>query len=292
MFKNYPEYAGAPYEMMTWLFVSAKNIEDMENDAYGPVGHGNDDDEQELTKNKYDRGFGPKNAAERKKAEAAKKKRLEEMKQKQLEELKNMKKTADKSDAVKEEAKVVKKFKEQAIDVQKIETVDVDTTREPCSIVFIGHVDHGKSTISGNLMYLMGVVDQRTIDKYKQEAKDKGRDSWWLAYVMDVSDEEKAKGKTIEVGRAQFDTKTKKYTIFDAPGHKNYVPNMIMGAALADFGGLVISARKGEFEAGFENDGQTREHAQLAQSLGIQKLLVIVNKMDECKWSEARYKEI
>ena len=112
MFKNYPEYAGAPYEMMTWLFVSAKNIEDMENDAYGPVGHGNDDDEQELTKNKYDRGFGPKNAAERKKAEAAKKKRLEEMKQKQLEELKNMKKTADKSDAVKEEAKVVKKFKE------------------------------------------------------------------------------------------------------------------------------------------------------------------------------------
>ena len=75
------------------------------------------------------------------------------------------------------------------------------------------------------------------------------------------SDDEKAKGKTVEVGRAQFDTKSKKYTIFDAPGHKNYVPNMIMGAALADVGGLVISARKGEFEAGFEKDGQTREHA-------------------------------
>ena len=101
----------------------------------------------------------------------------------------------------------------------------------------------------------------RTIEKYKAEAKDKGRDSWWLAYVMDVSDEEKAKGKTVEVGRATFDTPTKKYTIFDAPGHKNYVPNMIMGAALADIGGLVISARKGEFEAGFEKDGQTREHA-------------------------------
>lgn len=173
-----------------------------------------------------------------------------------------------------------------------METFEVDTTREPCSIVFIGHVDHGKSTISGNLMYLMGVVDQRTIDKYKQEAKDKGRDSWWLAYVMDVSDEEKAKGKTIEVGRAQFDTEHKKYTIFDAPGHKNYVPNMIMGAALADLGGLVISARKGEFEAGFDKDGQTREHAQLAKSLGVQKLIIIVNKMDDAKWSEDRYNEI
>lgn len=86
---------------------------------------------------------------------------------------------------------------------------------------------------------------------------------------MDISDDEKAKGKTVEVGRAQFDTKKKKYTIFDAPGHKNYVPNMIMGAALADVAGLVISARKGEFEAGFEKDGQTREHAQLAKSLGV-----------------------
>ena len=159
-------------------------------------------------------------------------------------------------------------------------------------MVFIGHVDAGKSTICGNLMFLNGVVDQRTIQKYKEEAKEKGRDSWWLAYVMDVSDEEKAKGKTVEVGRAQFDTPNKKYTIFDAPGHKNYVPNMIMGAALADVAGLVISARKGEFEAGFEKDGQTREHAQLAKSLGVQRLIVIVNKMDDCHWNKARYTEI
>jgi len=109
---------------------------------------------------------------------------------------------------------------------------------------------------------------------------------------MDVSDDEKSKGKTVEVGRAQFDTKSKKYTIFDAPGHKNYVPNMIMGAALADVGGLVISARKGEFEAGFEKDGQTREHAQLAKSLGVQKLVIVINKMDDAKWSKARYDEI
>ena len=159
-------------------------------------------------------------------------------------------------------------------------------------MVFIGHVDAGKSTICGNLMFLNNVVDQRTIQKYKEEAKEKGRDSWWLAYVMDVSDEEKAKGKTVEVGRAQFDTPNKKYTIFDAPGHKNYVPNMIMGAALADVAGLVISARKGEFEAGFEKDGQTREHAQLAKSLGVQRLIVIVNKMDDCNWKKERFNEI
>jgi peptide chain release factor subunit 3 len=160
--------------------------------------------------------------------------------------------------------------------------------------VCIGHVDAGKSTISGNLMYMMGAVDQRTIQKYKEEAKEKNRESWWLAYVMDVNEEEKAKGKTVEVGRANIETPKKRWTLFDAPGHKNYVPNMIMGAALADFGALVISAKKGEFESGFEMDGQTREHIQLAKSLGIYKLVVAVNKMDEAsvKWSKDRYTEI
>lgn len=161
-------------------------------------------------------------------------------------------------------------------------------------MVFIGHVDSGKSTISGNLMFMMGAVDLRTIQKYKEEAKDKNRESWWLAYVMDVNEEEKAKGKTVEVGRANIETSKKRWTIFDAPGHKNYVPNMIMGAALADYGTLVISAKKGEFESGFELDGQTREHVQLAKSLGIHKLVIAVNKMDESsvKWSKDRYNEI
>lgn len=140
----------------------------------------------------------------------------------------------------------------------------------------------------------MGIVDERTIEKFKKEAKDKGRDSWWLAYVMDSSDEEKAKGKTVEMGRAVIDTEHKMYTIFDAPGHKNYVPNMIMGATLADFGGLVISARRGEFEAGFDQDGQTREHIQLARSLGISKIVVVVNKMDEAtvSWKKSRWDQI
>ena len=149
-------------------------------------------------------------------------------------------------------AKVVKdivvKFEEEKI-------IQVDENKQPCSLVFIGHVDAGKSTISGQIMLLMGCVDERTIEKYKKEAKDKGRDSWWLAYCMDVGEEEKAKGKTVEVGRATFSTATKQFTVFDAPGHKNYVPNMIMGAAVADYGALVISAKKGEFEAGFEAEG-------------------------------------
>ena len=143
-------------------------------------------------------------------------------------------------------------------------------------------------------MFMTGMVDERTIEKFKIEAREKNRDSWWLAYVMDISEDEKAKGKTVEVGRATMETPTKRYTIFDAPGHKNYVPDMIMGAAMADVAALVISARKGEFEAGFERDGQTREHAQLARSLGVNRLIVIVNKMDEetVKWSEERYNDI
>jgi len=178
------------------------------------------------------------------------------------------------------------------VDEEKIQKVD--ESREPCSLVFIGHVDAGKSTISGQIMYLMDCVDERVIEKYKKEAKEKGRDSWWLAYCMDVGEEEKAKGKTVEVGRATFNTKGKQFTVFDAPGHKNYVPNMIMGAALADYAGLVISARRGEFEAGFEKDGQTREHVQLAKSLGVQKLVVVVNKMDEptVMWNEDRFNSI
>ena len=96
----------------------------------------------------------------------------------------------------------MERFKDREVNIDERDLKEVDTTREPISMVFIGHVDAGKSTISGNLMYLMGVVDARTIEKYKAEAKEKGRDSWWLAYVMDVSDEEKAKGKTVEVGRA------------------------------------------------------------------------------------------
>ena len=165
--------------------------------------------------------------------------------------------------------------------------------REHLNLVFIGHVDAGKSTLSGSILYLMGMVDKRTIERFEREAKDRNRESWFLAFIMDTSEEERAKGKTVEVGRAHFETVINRYTILDAPGHKNYVPNMISGAAQADVGVLVISARKGEFETGFEKGGQTREHALLAKTLGIEFLVVVVNKMDDptVEWDKERYEE-
>ena len=105
---------------------------------------------------------------------------------------------------------------------------------------------------------------------------------------MDTDEKEREKGKTVEVGKAFFNTDVKRYTILDAPGHKNYVPNMIMGASQADVGVLVISARKGEFETGFDRGGQTREHAMLAKTLGVSYLVVVVNKMSTPRLSGQR----
>ena len=171
--------------------------------------------------------------------------------------------------------------------------VDPDA-RPHLNLVFIGHVDAGKSTTCGNIMYLSGLVDDRTIEKYQKEAKLKNRDSWFLAYLMDTGEEERNKGITIEVGRTAFETRNRRYTILDAPGHKNYVVNMIAGATQADVGVLLISARKGEFETGFERGGQTREHALLAKTLGISRLVVAVNKMDDptVEWREDRFRDI
>jgi peptide chain release factor subunit 3 len=162
--------------------------------------------------------------------------------------------------------------------------------KEHVNIVFIGHVDAGKSTLGGNILYLTGMVDERTMEKYEKEAREAGRESWYLSWALDTSKEERNKGKTVEVGRARFETEKRRYTILDAPGHKSYVPNMISGASQADVGVLVISARKGEFETGFDKGGQTREHAVLAKMQGINKLVIVINKMDDptVEWSKER----
>ncbi|KAL7482456.1 hypothetical protein ACHAW6_009265 [Cyclotella cf. meneghiniana] len=173
-----------------------------------------------------------------------------------------------------------------------VEAVEGDP-REHFNLVFIGHVDAGKSTLSGNILYLTDNVDKRTIEKYEREAKELNRESWFLAFIMDTNEEERSKGITVEVGRATFQTDVHRYSILDAPGHKNYVPNMIMGASQADVGILVISARKGEFESGFDKGGQTREHALLAKTLGVSYLVVVINKMDEptVQWKKERFDE-
>jgi len=165
-------------------------------------------------------------------------------------------------------------------------------TKEPMVMIFIGHVDAGKSTICGSILNLTGTVSELEMNKLKQEAKGKGMEGWYNAYVMDVIEEEKDTGKTIEMGRAYFETALKRFTILDCPGHKNFVQAMLGGAAQADVASLVISAKLGEFESGFEKEGQTREHAMLARSLGAQYLVVLINKMDTVAWSEDRYKYI
>lgn len=166
--------------------------------------------------------------------------------------------------------------------------------RPHLNVVFIGHVDAGKSTTCGNILFLSGCVDERTIARYKREAKEKNRENWYLAYIMDTNEEEQDKGKTVEVGRAHFETEHKRFTVLDAPGHKAYVPNMIAGASQADVGVLIISARKGEFETGFDKGGQTREHAMLARTLGVENLIVAINKMDDqsVQWEQDRYNDI
>lgn len=175
---------------------------------------------------------------------------------------------------------------------QKPKTVEAITTdKEHVNVVFIGHVDAGKSTIGGQMMYLTGMVDKRTLEKYEKEAKEKSRESWYLSWCMDTNLEEREKGKTVEVGRAYFETDKKHFTILDAPGHKSFVPNMIGGASQADLAVLVISARKGEFETGFERGGQTREHAMLVKTAGVKHLVILVNKMDDptVNWDVKRY---
>lgn len=164
-----------------------------------------------------------------------------------------------------------------------------DRSKEPLNIIFIGHVDCGKSTICGNILVMTGSVNELEMKKFQQEAKDKDRDSWFLAYIMDLNEEEREKGKTVEVGRATFATKKKRFTILDCPGHEKYLPNMLSGAAQADVASLVISAKPGEFESGFEKNGQTKEHAMLAKALGVQRLVVVVNKMDIVGWSKERF---
>lgn len=150
------------------------------------------------------------------------------------------------------------------------------------------------------------MVDKRTMEKYEQEARELGRESWYLSWALDLNQEERDKGKTTEYGRGAFVTEIRHFTIIDAPGHRynlallfkwylfsfrNYIPSMIEGAAQADIGILVISARKGEFETGFEKDGQTREHVLLAKTAGVKRIIMVINKMDDptVQWDKARY---
>ncbi|KAH0571136.1 Translation elongation factor [Spironucleus salmonicida] len=166
---------------------------------------------------------------------------------------------------------------------------------KPLSVIFSGHVDHGKSSMSGHILTNLGIVDQRQIDKFKTEASKLAGESWAYAFALDACQEEREKGKTVESARATFQTSSgRRVVLLDSPGHKGFIMSMIEAAAQADIGVLVTSARKGEFEAGLEKSGQTAEHGLILYISGVRNLIVAVNKMDDptCQYSETRYNDI
>jgi len=160
--------------------------------------------------------------------------------------------------------------------------------------VVIGHVDAGKSTTTGHLIYKCGGIDKRTIEKFEKEAQEMGKGSFKYAWVLDRLKAERERGITIDISLWKFETPKYYYTIIDAPGHRDFIKNMITGTSQADIAILCVASPSGEFEAGIAKNGQTREHALLAFTLGVKQMIVIVNKMDDktVNWSEDRYNEI
>merc|ERR1712200_135057 len=161
-------------------------------------------------------------------------------------------------------------------------------------IVVIGHVDSGKSTTTGHLIYKCGGIDKRTIEKFEKEAQEMGKGSFKYAWVLDKLKAERERGITIDIALWKFETNKFYVTIIDAPGHRDFIKNMITGTSQADCAVLIVAAGVGEFEAGISKNGQTREHALLAFTLGVKQLIIGVNKMDstEPPYSEKRFSEI
>ena len=162
------------------------------------------------------------------------------------------------------------------------------------NLVVIGHVDHGKSTLVGHLLYRLGLIDEKKLKELEEQARAKGKESFKFAWILDKMKEERDRGITIDLTFMKFETKKYVFTVIDAPGHRDFVKNMITGASQADAAILVVSARKGEFEAGMSREGQTTEHLLLAKTMGIEQVIVAVNKMDapDVNYSQKRYEQI
>ncbi|MBS3058764.1 MAG: translation elongation factor EF-1 subunit alpha [Candidatus Diapherotrites archaeon] len=153
------------------------------------------------------------------------------------------------------------------------------------NLIFIGHVDHGKSTLVGRTLYDTGALSEQDYRKLKQEAEERGKGTFAFAYAMDQLKEERERGVTIDLAYRKFDLKKNTFTIIDAPGHKDFVKNMITGTSQADAAVLVIAAKEGI-------QPQTKEHAFLAQVMGLKQLIVALNKMDEVNYDQGRYNQL
>lgn len=162
------------------------------------------------------------------------------------------------------------------------------------NLVVIGHVDSGKSTSTGHLIYKCGGIDKRTIEKFEKEAAEIGKGSFKYAWVLDKLKAERERGITIDIALWKFETAKSVFTIIDAPGHRDFIKNMITGTSQADVAILIIAAGQGEFESGISKEGQTREHALLAFTMGVKQMIVAINKMDDksVNWDQKRYEEI
>ena len=175
-----------------------------------------------------------------------------------------------------------------------------DTEKKHLSLVVCGHVDAGKSTTTGHLIFKLGGISEREMSKLQEEADRNGKSSFAFAYYMDKNKQERERGVTIDCTTKEFFTDSYHYTIVDAPGHRDYVKNMITGAGCADVALLLVPAEMGGFETAIkkgdhksgEVQGQTRQHARLLGLLGVEQLIVGVNKMDTVDWSEKRFNEI
>jgi len=166
--------------------------------------------------------------------------------------------------------------------------------KDKINLVVIGHVDSGKSTSTGHLIYKCGGIDERTIAKFEKEAAESGKSTFKYAWVLDKLKAERERGITIDIALWKFQSAKRIFTIIDAPGHRDFIKNMITGTSQADAAVLMIASDAGGFEAGFSKEGQTREHALLAQTMGVKQMVVAVNKMDDSsvKYAQSRYDEI